>query len=99
MGYWGEKSLENDERHSWARDFLVEVGALEECKNHPGTYFEGGEDITEAYKLLNAKVSAGKITLAKGESRKDLTDLLKSVYDDNSGLDGCQECGQNFGPD
>ena len=98
MGFWKNKAMEQEAEYESARDLLCEVGALEECENHPGTYFDGGTDVTDAYKLANARVSSGEITLKPGQSRRDLTNLIKAVYDDNSGLGGCQECERNFGP-
>jgi hypothetical protein len=98
MGYWKNKAMENEERYEWARQFLCEVGALKECENHEGTFFDGKIDVTEAYKIANARITSGKIALEDGETRRELTDLIKAVYDDNSGLSGCPTCEKNFGP-
>jgi len=98
MSYWSEKALADQEEYEWARGILCEIGALEECENHPGTFFDGGNDVEGAYKLVNKRVTSGEIKLDKGQSRTDLTDLIKAVYDDNSGLTGCPECEENFGP-
>ena len=38
-----------------------------------------------------------EIKLRPGQERHNVTDLLKEVYDDNSGLDGCPECDQSLG--
>ncbi len=99
MGYWKERAVEDQDRNDWARGILCEVGALEECENHDGTYFDGGGDVEEAYRLVNARITSGEIKLAAGETRRDLTDLIKAIYEENSGLDECQECARNFGPD
>lgn len=98
MGYWSDKAMEKEEAWEWAKGVLVEVAALEECENHPGTYFEGYADVEEAYRYVNRKVTSGDIVLKRGQTRKDLTDLIKEVYDDNSALSGCPECEENFGP-
>lgn len=71
---------------------------LEERENHPGTFFDGGDDVEGAYRLVNQRVTSGEIKLGKDQSRTDLTDLIMAVYDDNSGLTSCAECGENFGP-
>jgi hypothetical protein len=77
----------------------VRSRALSECKNHPGTYFEGPKDVDEAYKRFNARITSGEIKLKSGQTRRDLTNLIKAVYDDNSGLSKCPICEKNFGPD
>ena len=99
MGYWKEKAAEDAEMYEWARMFLCEAGVLEECENHEGTFFDGSGDIEAAYKIANARITSGEIVLAKGQTRRDLTDLLKSVYEDNSSLSNCPVCDKNFGPD
>jgi ea8.5-like protein len=88
-----------EDDYNWARQFLCEAGALEECEIHDGTFCRGDEDITNAYKLLNAQVTADKIQLEPGQTRRDLTDLLLEVYEDNAGADRCMECEENFGSD
>jgi hypothetical protein len=99
MSFWKNKAMEEQEQYEWARSLLCEVSALEECENHPGNFFEGPDDIEEAYKLSNARITSGEIILKDGQSRRDLTDLIKAVHADNSGLDSCPECDRNFGPD
>ncbi|MHC4044852.1 hypothetical protein [Bradyrhizobium sp. 23AC] len=99
MGQAKWEMMKKEEQHEWARTLLCELGILEECENHPGTYFDGDGDVERAYKVVNARISSGEITLKSGQERRDVTDLLKEVYEDNSGLDSCQECDRNFGPD
>lgn len=99
MGYWKKVGQDKEADYESARDLLCEAEALEECENHPGTFFEGSEPIESAYKLANAKITSGELELDEGQSRTDITDLLQSVYQDNAGLDGCPECERNFGPD
>ncbi len=100
MGYWSNKAIELEEERAWARLLLCEVGALKECEYHDGTFFEGGANVEDAYKLMNARVTSGQIALDHpGQTRRDLTDLIKAVYDDNSGMSSCPTCDKNFGPD
>src|SRR5689334_21583501 len=63
MGYWKGKGMEEEEDYEWARSLLCEVGALEECENHPGTYFDGSGDVEAAYKLANARITSGELKL------------------------------------
>jgi hypothetical protein len=70
----------------------VEAGAIEECENHEGTYFEGPEEVTEAYKLAARRVASGEI----GGTQREVTDAVKAAYEDNSGVDSCMQCDKNF---
>lgn len=96
MGLMKRIAMAEEAAYDQARDFLVEAGTLEECENHPGTFFDGDGDLEAAYKRANAGISNGKIPLGQGETRRAYTDRLKAVYEDNSGLDGCPECERNF---
>jgi hypothetical protein len=99
MGVMKRMAEEADEWRNEALAINLEANSLEECEYHDGTYFEGSEDVVEAYKLANKKISAGTIKLPNGMSRTDFTDLVKEVYEDNSGVDGCLQCEKNFGED
>jgi hypothetical protein len=99
MGYWKNKAMEAEEDYDWARSLLVEVGALEECEYHEGTFFEGNEEVTAAYKLANARITSGDYKLKEGQTRRNVTDLILAVYQDNSALSSCPICDKNFGPD
>jgi hypothetical protein len=99
MGQAKREMMEKEEEYEWARGLLCELGTLEECENHPGTYFDGDGDIAGAYKIVNARIKSGEIALKPDQTTRDVTDLLKQVYEDNSGVDSCQECDRNFGPD
>ena len=98
MGSMKQAAMEQEESYQEARDFLVEIGTLKECENHPGTHFDGDGDLEKAYKMANARISRGDIVLSHGDTRRDYTDRLKEVYEDNSGLEGCQACEDAFGP-
>jgi hypothetical protein len=82
-----------------ALDLLLETGVLEECKDHEGTYYDGSGDLEAAYKAANAKVTKGELSLPGNMGRRDFTDVVKAVYEDNSGLESCPTCDKNFGPD
>ena len=83
---------EQEDQEAWAVRFLCEAGVLKECENHDGTYFDGGADLEDAYRLFYSRVTSGQIVLEKGETRREYTDALKSAYDDNSYADGCPTC-------
>lgn len=78
---------------------LCRVGALKECENHPGTYFDGPDDVEDAYRFANSAITAGTIILSSGQTRRQIMDRIKEAYDDNSGVGECQQCARNFNPD
>ncbi|TIM22897.1 MAG: hypothetical protein E5Y74_08000 [Mesorhizobium sp.] len=83
---------EIESQYNFSRSFLVKHGTLRECEYHPGIYYDGNGDLESAYKILNAKVTSGEIELEGGKTRRDMTDSLKSVYEDNSGPESCYSC-------
>lgn len=74
----------------------LEAGALDECEYHPGVYYEGGSDVQDAYRLANSQITAHKIELPKGFTRRNFTDAIKAVYDDNSLPSECFICTKNM---
>ena len=90
---------DDEELYNLALAILCEVRALKECDHHCGTFFDGGGDVADAYRLANARVTSGGIALAPGKTRRDLTDAIKRAYEENAALDACQECERNFSPD
>lgn len=70
----------------------IQAGAIAECENHPGIYYDGGEPVEAAYRLAARQVASGKIA----GSQREVTDAVKSAYDDNAVSDCCQECEEIF---
>lgn len=92
MGY-GKRGMERDqELYNLGLDLCVEVGALKQCDVHEGTYYDGDEEVTEAYKLANKRITDGEIELEAGETRETVTDAIKGAYDDNSNMSICSAC-------
>jgi hypothetical protein len=94
----GAKRLmeENEALRGEALQICLDVGALEECENHPGSYFDGGEEIQEAYKIANGRITNGEIELPSRISRRDFTDIIKDVYEDNYFAESCTYCQRNM---
>lgn len=91
-----KRTLEDQHtRYEEALQLLLEVGALKECEIHIGTYMDGSGDRVAAYKLANSRITAGAVEVPSGGSRKDVTDLIDAVYNDNSGLSHCPSCEKN----
>jgi len=99
MGVTKRMLEQREELEQLALTILCEAGALEECDYHSGTYFDGGDDVEEAYKLANARISANEIDLPDDVSRRDFTDIIKGVYEFNSGPDSCPRCTEIFNKD
>lgn len=82
---------QREELSDLALGVLTEAGVLEECEDHPGVYLDSGEDIEEAYRLANSKITSGNIVLPTGHSRRDFTDIIKNAYSNNC-ADECNSC-------
>lgn len=83
---------EQEARRQEALDVCISAGTIEECEFHDGIYFSGETEVEEAYKLANSRITKGEITLSDGMTRKDFTDIVKSVHDDNSASYNCSIC-------
>ena|SRR5438876_402141 len=83
---------DGEELYEMALRVNCDAGSLKECEYHEAIYFDGGSDVQDAYKIANARITAGEIDLPDGVSRRDFTDVIKQAYEENSGLDGCSLC-------
>ncbi|HEX8669990.1 MAG TPA: hypothetical protein VF727_16625 [Allosphingosinicella sp.] len=85
--------MENDEAlRRIALRLCIEVGAISECEYHPGSCFDGGGDVTEAFKRGDIQISCGEVDLPDRVDRAGFSDLIKDVYEDNSVISGCASC-------
>lgn len=85
------QSEQEQEMYELGLSLCLEAGAIEECEAHPGSYFQGEEEVVSAYKIAAHKVKVGEINL----DQKAVTDAVKSAYDDNAGIDYCPSCDRN----
>ena len=94
----GAKRLmeEQEARYHQGLQICIEAGLIEECEMHPGSYYDGSGELEDAYRYANAGVTAGRVNLDDGMSRRDLTDAIKDAYEDNSGIDYCSSCDRNI---
>ena len=92
------KRLLEDAEHlsALALQVNVEAQSLEECEYHEGVYYEGSADVEDAYRLANWQITSKKMQLPYGVTRRDFTDEIKSVYEDNSGISSCYCCDKNM---
>jgi hypothetical protein len=63
---------------------------LEQRECH-GTYFDTWAPIEPAYRLANAKISAGRLDIGD-RSRRDFTDAIKHELEANRTLGVCPLC-------
>ncbi|MEN3111145.1 hypothetical protein ACFONG_04715 [Uliginosibacterium paludis] len=84
---------DDEEKRGIAIQIALEAGVLEQCEFHEDCLFEGGEEIEAAYKLGNFKISNGEYGDVF-ESRREMTDLIKEVVQDNS-AEECYSCAKN----
>lgn len=96
MGIVKHMMAEDEALQDAARDILVETGALIECEWHAGSYYDGETDLQDAYKLANSRITSRQIQLPDRISRRDFSDIIKSVYEDNSGINYCASCEKNL---
>jgi hypothetical protein len=81
MGGAKEMMLKAEDDRRWALDVLAEAGVLECCEAH-GEYYAGANEVEEAYKLANRKISAGVAPLRKTKGAMQqtlLSRLMKSI--------------------
>ncbi|ENT2476803.1 hypothetical protein ACFFKL_003058 [Enterobacter hormaechei] len=75
----------------WALEMLGRVGALTQCPHHEGAYVDEGIDEANIYKY-----AAGAYKKSNGshlfESFKEMTDAVKSAYEEHGGNDVCPLC-------
>ncbi len=93
MGIAKRHMEEMEDKRNLAIRIAVEAGVLDECEYHDGTFTEGSNDIEEAYKLGNSRISSGELDGAF-DSRREMTDLIKAVVDELS-ADECYSCARH----
>lgn len=82
MGYYKQLEEQNQHKREIAIQIAIEAEVLERCEYHEECTFEGGVDISEAYKLGNKKFTNGEL-LDIFESRREMTDLIKEVVEES----------------
>ena len=85
------KDLIVDRGQQWiaVRDIAIEAGVLTFCEHHADGIFSRGADLEGAYRLANARYTAGKMDMFS--SRLEMTDAIKEVVADHS-MEECSWC-------
>ena len=72
-----------------ATDIAVKASVLERCDFHKEIICDMFGDPTEAYKIANARFTAGELR-EEYRSRRELTDKIQEAIEESS--DGCPYC-------
>jgi hypothetical protein len=99
MGIMKHLLQEIEEEYDWILYFLCDVGALEECEDHEGAYFEGLTELKDAKRILRNQIKSGEAGLREGQTLDDLMKLVKDVYYEYACASRCPICEEKFGPD
>jgi len=90
MGVVKEAMLQAEDNRRWALEVLAEAEVLGVCEAH-GEYYQGTEEVEEAYKLANRKITAGEGPFAPNE-RREATDAIKAAYEEHNFIADCPSC-------
>lgn len=74
----------------------VQAGAMRECEVHERVYIESG-DVESAYRLGNHLFTTGDVLVQEFDSRREMTDSIKSVMD--AAASTCPLCQKIFEDD
>ena len=100
MGFAKTAMMERESMEELARAVVIAAGLGTRCDWHDGVFmseFVDGHGLDEAYKIANARITAGAIKLPSMMNRRDFTDLIKKVVQDAP--DFCPECDRIFSKD
>ena len=93
MGQAKRQMEHQDHLEGVAAEILVRAKVWKRCRN-PGCgdlIDDGGGDVTEAYMLGNAMISRKDPLVEDFESRREMTDTVKVVYESGLAVD-CRSC-------
>ena len=90
MGFLKHLLAEEEGKRQIALSIAIEAGVIEECDNHDNTFFQGGTDIEDAYKLGNSKWSKGELQNIFA-NRREMTDIIQDVVEENCAFE-CASC-------
>ncbi|EPO1082262.1 hypothetical protein ACT6F8_002661 [Cronobacter dublinensis] len=79
------------DQENWAMEMLVRSGSLTPCPHHEGVYVDEGNEESEIYKYAMGAYKKSKGT-SPFESVREMTDAVKSAYEEHGGNDVCPLC-------
>ena len=90
MGRAKDEMMRREEQIEEATDIAVKAGVLSRCEYHPEIVWDNFGDHEDAYKIGNARFTAGELQ-TRFESRRELTNAIKAAIEE-AGMDGCPIC-------
>ena len=84
---------EQEDKRNVAMHIALEANVLDQCEYHDDCVYAGNEEIENAYKLGNSKLSRGELE-GVFKDRREMTDIIKDVVEDHQG-DECFACAKN----
>jgi hypothetical protein len=93
MGVLKSLAIQRDAARPFAEDIAIAAGLGTKCASHPGVFMSEFSDeglLVQAYKIANARITSGELTLPSMMDRKDFVELIKDVV--NQAPDFCPEC-------
>ncbi|EPC4490469.1 hypothetical protein [Serratia sp. Je.1.23.a] len=85
----------HDAQELWSMGILMRTGVFTNCRIHEDAVFDGGNDVDAAYKYANA-IFTNNSDDTPFEDRTEMTDSIKSVFEEYCGCDSCPSCESNF---
>lgn len=85
----------HDEQQTWAMGILMKTGVFTNCRIHEDAVFNGGNDVDAAYKYANS-IFTNNPDDTPFEERIEMTDAIKSAFEEYCGCDTCPSCESNF---
>lgn len=92
MGVLKAAKIQRDAERPFAEDIAIAAGLGTKCASHPEVFMSefSDEGLVEAYKIANARITSGELTLPSMMDRKDFYELIKDVV--SQAPDFCPEC-------
>jgi hypothetical protein len=90
MGWAKDEMMRHQDQLVEATEIAVQAGVLKRCEFHDDIVWDVFGDHAEAYKIGNARFTAGELR-ADFRSRRELTDAIKAAIE-HSGVSGCPLC-------
>ena len=80
-----------EQQRDTALKITIKADVIRECAFHEGCYYAGGCDPEEAYRIGSSMFSKNELE-DLFETRREMTDTIQEVINENSAVDECQWC-------
>lgn len=83
---------DRENKYLTALQIAIDAKVVNSCPHHDDVMLEGDNHIDDAYKIGNARITSGELTIFN--SRREMTDAIKEAVEDNS-ADECYSCAKH----